>query len=267
MKALAYRLLAWAKRHEPEGARAFFGARRATFIARIKLAAAWQGARVEIDVAPDIRFGKDISISVWPGSQTVLRIGRGCRIGDRTQFMLNGGRLDIGDDVELRRDCVFIIWGGSLELAGEDIITIGTVFHCASSIRIGRKVGIGEYVSIIDSSHYHTTPEEPMMHNIQLGPVEIGDNSLIAAKAIVARNSKVGDFCVVGGNSVVTGEVPSGHLASGVPAKVVRELDLPWKAALEAPAEILKPAAKKRSTTPRTRRAKPAAEPDPPAGS
>ena len=67
-----------------------------------------------------------------------------------------------------------------------------------------------------------------MMHNIQLGPVEIGNNSLIAAKATVARNSKVGDFCIVAGNSVVTGEVPSGHLASGVPAKVVKELDLPW---------------------------------------
>ena len=249
-KELAHRAIRWAKRHEAEATRALYASRRAAFIARMKLAAAWQGARVELDIAPDVRFGKDISIVVWPGSQTSLRIGPRCRLGDRTQFMLNGGRCDIGENVELRRDCVFIIWGGSLEFAGDDIITIGTVFHCASSIRIGRQVGIGEYVTIIDSSHYYTTPEEPMMHNIQLGPVEIGSNSLIAAKAVIARNSKVGDYCIVGGNSVVTGEVPEGHLASGVPAKL-RELDLPWKPKLEAGNDAEQPPKKRAPRKPK----------------
>ncbi|MGH2795030.1 MAG: acyltransferase [Actinomycetota bacterium] len=234
-KSLGYRAISWAKRLEPEGARSFYAMRRAAFIARMKLQAAWQGGRVDIEIAPDVRLGKDIAITVWPGSHTVFRIGPGARIGDRVLFFLNGGRCDIGNGVEIRRDCVFMIWGGSLELGGENIVNWGSVFHCASSIRIGRLTGIGECVTIIDSSHYYTTPDRAIFHNNKLGPIEIGENSLIGAKATIARNSKIGAHCMVAGNSVVTGEVPAGHLVSGVPAQIVRELELPWEAPAPAP--------------------------------
>ena len=51
----------------------------------------------------------------------------------------------------------------------------------------------------------------------------------ICSKATIARGARVGDHCIVAGNSIVTGDVPSGHMASGVPATVVREVPLPWK--------------------------------------
>ena len=228
-KALAWKVLTWAKRHESEGARAIYGARRAAFITRMKLQAAWNGAHVDIDVAPDVRFGKDIAITVWPGSHNSLRIGSGSRIGDRVLFILRDGRIDLGDDVEVRRDTTFMMWGGSLELAGENILSWGNVIHCATSIRLGRMTSTNEFVTIVDSSHYFTTPDEFFYHNTKTGPIEVGVNTWICSKATLARNAKIGDHCIIAGNSIVTGEVPSGYLASGVPAQVVRELDLPWK--------------------------------------
>lgn len=228
-KALAYKALGWAKRHEPEGARAIYGARRAAFIARMKLQAAWQGAQVDVEVAPDVRFGRDIAITVWPGSRNSIRIGAGSRIGDRVLFILNDGRIDLGDNVEVRRDTTFMMWGGSLELAGDNILSWGNVIHCASSIRLGRMTSTNEWVTIVDSSHYFTTPEEFFYHNTKTGPIEVGINTWICSKATLARNAKIGDHCIIAGNSIVSGEVPSGHLASGVPAQVVRELELPWR--------------------------------------
>ncbi|MEX2558081.1 MAG: hypothetical protein WEB06_20910 [Actinomycetota bacterium] len=228
-KALAWKALMWAKRHEPEGARAIYRARRAAFIARMKLQAAWNNAQVDIDVAPDVRFGKDIAITVWPGSRNVVRIGQGSRIGNRVLFILNDGRIDLGDNVEVRRDTTFMMWGGSLELAGGNILSWGNVIHCASSIRLGRMTSTNEFVTIVDSSHYFTTPDEFFYNNAKTGPIEVGVNTWICSKATLARNAKIGDHCIIAGNSIVSGEVPSGHLASGVPAQVVRELDLPWK--------------------------------------
>ncbi|MGH2784713.1 MAG: acyltransferase [Actinomycetota bacterium] len=233
-KAWGYRALGWAKRHEAEGARAIYAARRAAFIARMKLQAAWTGARVDIDIAPDVRFGKDIAITVWAGSDNVVRIRKGSRIGDRVLFILNNGSIDIGDDVEVRRDTSFMIWGGSLELAGGNILSWGNVIHCASSIRLERLASTNEYVTIVDSSHYFTTPDEFFYHNTKTGPIVVGANSWICAKATLARNAKIGDHCIVAANSIVTGEVPSGHLASGVPAIVVRKLDLPWERAVRS---------------------------------
>lgn len=228
-KAFARQALDWAKRHEPEASRAIYGARRAAFIARMKLQAAWNGASVEVDVAPDVRFGRDIAITVWPGSRNSVRIGPGSRIGDRVLFILNDGRIDLGDRVEVRRDTTFMMWGGSLELAGENILSWGNVIHCATSIRLGRMTSTNEFVTIVDSSHYFTTPDEFFYHNTKTGPIEVGINTWICSKATLARNAKVGDHCIIAGNSVITGEVPSGYLASGVPAQLVRELDLPWR--------------------------------------
>lgn len=252
VKAAGYRVLAWAKRHESEGAGAIYAARRAAFIARMKLQAAWNGAHVDIEVAPDVRFGKDIAITVWPGSRNVVRIGAGSRIGDRVLFILNDGRIDLGQDVEVRRDTSFMMWGGSLELAGGNILSWANVIHCASSIRLGPLTSTNEFVTIVDSSHYFTTPDEFFYHNTKTGPIEVGRNTWICSKATLARNAKVGDHCIVAGNSIVTGEVPSGHLASGVPAAVVRQLDLPWErsapelvGAVEAPKPPRRRATKK----------------------
>ncbi len=255
-KDLARGALSWAKRYEPEGARTIYGARRAAFIARLKLQAAWNGARVDVDVAPDVRFGKDIAITVFPGSSNVLRIGPGSRIDDRVLFILNDGRIDLGDHVEVRRDTTFMMWGGSLELAGENILSWGNVIHCASSIRLGRMTSTNEWVTIVDSSHYFTTPDEFFYHNTKTGPIEVGVNTWICSKATLARNAKVGDHCIIAGNSIVTGEVPSGHLASGVPAQIVRELELPWK---RSAAELVGESAPRRRAAPR--KPKPPASP------
>ena len=234
-KALAWRALEWAKRHEPEALAALYAARRRAFIARLRLLAAWHGAQVEIDIAPDVRFGRGIGITVWPGSRNVVTIGPGSFIGDRVLFFLNDGQLLAGDGVEIRRDTVLRIWNGRLELAGENIISWANVIHCASSIRLGRMTSTNEWVTIVDSSHYFTEPDRFFYHNTKTGPIEVGMNTWICSKATLARGAKVGDHCIIGGNSIVAGmEVPSGHLASGVPATVVRALPLPWKASVDA---------------------------------
>jgi acetyltransferase-like isoleucine patch superfamily enzyme len=255
-KAAAWKALAWAKSHEPEALRAIYAARRAAFVARLRLLAAWYGAKVEIDIAPDVRFGKDIAVTVWPRSNNSVRIGPGSVIGDRVLFFLNDGRISLGDEVEIRRDSVFMMWGGHLELAGGNVFSFGTVVHCNDSIKLGRLSSTNEYVTIVDSSHYFTEPEKFFYHNTKPGSIEIGFNSWLASKSTIARGAKIGDHCIVGGNSLVVGmEVPDGHLASGVPAQVVRALELPWRktapelVAASDPASEPRPRRSRKSTT------------------
>jgi acetyltransferase-like isoleucine patch superfamily enzyme len=228
-KRIAGQALRAAKRREPEIDRALYGFRRAMIIARLRMLAAWHGASVEVDIAPDVRFGRDIDLTVWPGSRNVIRIGPGCTIGNRTMIFLNNGTLLLGDRIQIRRDVIFMLWGGTLEIAGENVLSWGSVFHCADSIRIGRLSIFGEWSTIVDSSHFYSHPDAPVQHNTKTGPVEIGYNTWVCAKAVIGRNSKIGDHCIVAGNAVVAGEVPSGHLASGTGAAKVRALALPWQ--------------------------------------
>jgi acetyltransferase-like isoleucine patch superfamily enzyme len=197
-------------------------------VLRLRLAAVFRWATIEIDVAPDVKLGKQIGVHVEAGTHNVLRIAPGGWIGDRVLFLLKGGTILLGERTEVRRDTVLNV-SGRFELDGDNILSWANLVHCAESIHFGRLSSTNEWVTLVDSSHHFTDPDTFFYHNVKSGPIEVGYNSWICSKVTLARNAVVGDHCIIAGNSVVTGTVPSGHLASGVPAVVVRPLPLPWK--------------------------------------
>jgi acetyltransferase-like isoleucine patch superfamily enzyme len=42
---------------------------------------------------------------------------------------------------------------------------------------------------------------------------------------VINTGVTIGDRCVIGANSVVTKDIPSGVIAAGAPAKVIREIE------------------------------------------
>lgn len=208
--------------------------RRAALLRRLRLSARLSGATLDVDISLHARIGRRIRVSVAPGSANVLRIGDWTTIDDDVTILLKGGTVVIGDWCELCRGVVLNA-AGSLELAGQDRLSVGTVVHCAARVQLAEKVTTGEYVSIVDSSHYFTEPDTNLLYNLATGGIEVGYNSWLCAKATLTRNAKVGRHCIVAANSVVVGAVPDCHLASGVPA-VVRPLSLPWRDASDPPA-------------------------------
>jgi acetyltransferase-like isoleucine patch superfamily enzyme len=56
-------------------------------------------------------------------------------------------------------------------------------------------------------------------------PVKIGDYVSIGANAVVLPGVTIGDHSIIGAGSVVTESMPSGSVAVGIPAKVVRSTE------------------------------------------
>jgi len=212
-------------------------ARRAWFIARARLHAFWQRAELRIEIAPDVKLGKDSSLRLSPRTTNSVRIGTSCTIGERAVLALTGGDVVLGDWVTIGRDAYFTV-SGRLELTGPNLLRDSVVIHCDEAITLKPMVGMGEGVSLIDSAHYFTEPSVWFVDNVKTGPIEIGYNSWIGAKATIVRHVTVGDFCIVGANSLLATDVPTGHLASGVPANVVRRVRLPW---LEEAGTLIEP--------------------------
>lgn len=202
--------------------------RRDAFVARVK-AVAWKAsATVDIDVAPDLWVGKDVEVTVAPGTHSVVRIGPKSRIEDRVFLALKGGQLLLADRVTIRRDNVLNVTG-RLRLDGDNLLSWGTVVHCSNDIHLERMACTAEQVTIADSSHYFSEPDVHFLHNTRTGTVHVGRNTWLCPKAILVSGADVGSHCIVAAGSVVTGVVPDGHLASGVPAST-RPLKLPWAA-------------------------------------
>ena len=183
-------------------------------------------ATVDCVVAPDVRLGRRLRVTVAPGTTGVLRLGARSAIGDDVRIDLRGGELLVGPDVDIRHACVLGV-SGRLELTGPALVQHGVTLHCDEAVTVGPYAGIAEYVTIIDSSHVLDGPSEWFLDDLRTGPVSIGTRAWIGAKATVARGVRVGDGAVVGANSMVVKDVPAGQLASGVPAAVVRAVSGP----------------------------------------
>lgn len=201
--------------------------RRALFVRRLRLAAAAVDARIDVDIALDARIGRRIKIEIAPGTHNRLEVGIGSRLRDDCSIHLDGGTIRIGPWCDIRTGVLLNV-SGELVLEGQNILSWGTIVHCAGRTVLGPLVGASDSVAIVDSTHYFTTPDVAFHHNIKPGEVTIGRNSWLGSKSTITRGSRIGAYCIVGANSLVKGEVPDGHVAVGVPAQL-RPTTLPWE--------------------------------------
>ena len=56
-------------------------------------------------------------------------------------------------------------------------------------------------------------------------PIHVGNNVFIGARSTILPGASIGDNCVVGACSLVTGTIPPNCVVAGVPARVIRPLD------------------------------------------
>ncbi|HMP71828.1 MAG TPA: acyltransferase [Kiritimatiellia bacterium] len=110
---------------------------------------------------------------------------------------------------------------GARVFLGSGYINSGLRLDCYESIRIGFSVAIGPEVIIRDSDN-HSLDDKPLT-----APVVIGDHVWIGARAMILKGVTIGDGAVIAAGAVVTRNIPPGALATGVPARVIRE-DVHW---------------------------------------
>lgn len=118
---------------------------------------------------------------------------------------------------------------GNVEIGKNCIIYPNTVIRGEN-----HKVTIGDCVNIQENSCIHTEVDRDVLigknvtigHNAIVHACTIEDNCIIGMGAIVQNGAIIEQNCIIGAAAVVPPNmiVPKGHVAYGVPAKVVREL-------------------------------------------
>ncbi|MEY2471850.1 MAG: hypothetical protein QOK28_1179 [Actinomycetota bacterium] len=192
---------------------------------------AWRfHAKIDVDIHKSVVIGKHVIIEVKPWSTNRLRVGANSTISDYVRLRLRNGSIELGEEVDIRGGVVLNIGGGSLVMDGCNNLGWGTVVHCAESVHMSRFAHAGEYVTIVDSSHYYSAPDEWSYLNSRTAPIDLGVDVWLCPKTTVTSGVTIGHHTIVASDTVVVKDVPPGVLVSGVPAKVVRELDLPWLA-------------------------------------
>ena len=109
---------------------------------------------------------------------------------------------------------------------GNDVGLSGACIICADEVRVGSEVLMGANVLIVDTDFHPIAPERRRFSDdeklIRTAPVHIGNNVFIGTAAILLKGAHVGDDSVIAAGAVVAGgEYPAGVVLAGNPARII----------------------------------------------
>jgi acetyltransferase-like isoleucine patch superfamily enzyme len=170
---------------------------------------------------------------VWLVSSVLARVWlRDCdEVGVDTKtygrpHIENRGRIVIGAGVQLASTWapLELVTGpnGVLEIADGAFLNYGTLVSAQLRVRIGANAMIGNY-SIIADTEIPGIGEPAGAPLVEPCPVEIGDGAWLAARVTVLPGTRIGPRAVIAAGSVVSGDIPAGVIAGGIPARILRE--------------------------------------------
>ncbi|MEC4005488.1 acyltransferase [Flavobacterium sp. SUN052] len=120
--------------------------------------------------------------------------------------------------------CDVMVFNNAKLNLGSGYINRYCKIRCYNSITIGDNVAISENFSIWDSDAHSIVGKE----HLKTQPIFIGNNVWIGTNVTVLKGVTIGDGAIIAAGAVVTRDIPSNCLASGIPAKVIKE-NVKWK--------------------------------------
>ena len=130
------------------------------------------------------------------------------------------GGLGEGAEVMSPFECDY---GYHITVGARTFINYGAVILDGAKVTIGADVQIGPNVQLLTAIH-PLDPVERRRGTEVAKPVSIGDGAWLASGVIVLPGVTIGADAVVGAGSLVTKDLPAGHLCFGNPCRVVREI-------------------------------------------
>jgi maltose O-acetyltransferase len=130
---------------------------------------------------------------------------------------------DVGDGVVVK-PTLRCDYGRPITIGAGTFVNYDCTFLDVAPIRIGSNCQLGPGVQLLTPRH-PIDPEPRRAGWEYAEPIAIADNVWLGGGVIVCPGVTIGDDTVVGAGAVVTRDLPSGIVAVGAPARVLREID------------------------------------------
>ena len=169
-----------------------------------------------------VLFGKNLKMIGYPFvfryPKASLSIGDNCSINSTFFSNLIG----------LYQRAIIVARGEGKISIGNNVGISGATIYARNSIEIGDYTLIGANSKILDND-FHSLDDIERMNddysNIKSRPIKIGRNVFIGCNSLILKGTELGDNCIIGAGSVVSGKFEPGCVIAGNPAKVIRRKD------------------------------------------
>ena len=128
----------------------------------------------------------------------------------------------VGEGTEIRPP-LHVDYGSNISVGSRCFANFGLVALDVAPITIGDDVQIGPGVQLLTPTHPVAPGPRRDKWESAL-PVTIGDNVWLGGGVVVLPGVSIGDDTVVGAGAVVSRDLPSGVVAVGSPARIVRRV-------------------------------------------
>lgn len=148
-------------------------------------------------------------------------------------------RIKIGSGCNIRGELFIYPYQGNINIGNDCYVGEGTRIWAEKSIIIGNNVLISHNVDIHDSNDHPIEPKLRHNHyvdicndgylsnyNLHSKPINIMDNVWIGFGACILKGVTIGDNSIVAAHAVVVKNVPENVVVAGNPARVVKKLEI-----------------------------------------
>ena len=112
-------------------------------------------------------------------------------------------------------------FGKNITVGNRVFINAGCKFQDQGGIYIGDGTFIG-HNTVLATLDHDIDPDK--RHLIYPAPIHIGSRVWIGAGVIVTKGVTIGDNSIIAAGAVVTHDIPSNVIAAGVPARILKEI-------------------------------------------
>jgi len=160
------------------------------------------------------KFPKTQQKTFFTGNGNIF-IGKDCRFGFKT------GGFNYKGSIELQAR-----YEHSKIIIGDNVAINNNVFICAANkIEIGDNTLFGQNISLMDHEAHGINPTKRRQVGT-IGEIKIGKNAWIGNNVIILKNSIIGENSIIAAGAVVSGKFPSNVIIGGVPAKIIKKIDV-----------------------------------------
>jgi acetyltransferase-like isoleucine patch superfamily enzyme len=150
------------------------------------------------------------------------------------------GAVIFGNHVSVYAGCSFAIAANGRCTVGDFTLLNGAIIMAEDTIDIGSHCLISWGVGIADSDFHPLEPAQRLIDSQALAPffknrpprpklktaaVKIGNNVWIGMNAVILKGVTIGDNSVVAAGAVVTKSIPANTIVAGNPAVTVKEFE------------------------------------------
>ena len=132
--------------------------------------------------------------------------------------------IAIGEGVFVGRNSILSCKNGDIVIGDRANIGFNCEIFSASQVHVGKSILMAAYAYLVGGDHLYDRVDIPVLEQGRTARgINVDDNVWLGTHVVVTDGSRIGRDAIIGAGAVVVGEIPEFAVATGIPAKVIRD--------------------------------------------